>query len=172
MMGFWCSVLLLAMLSGHWDAEQALSHQRIDHIRKWLLRAFLACLAAGIALPWAQGAWKASIPVLLAAAPVFSLLFRSTMNWKRGLHQLYASPSNAYDRRALRAVRPAWAKGLVTRLFAYHEDLYWMKGGHADLLVPGRPLRVRRAAYRAWAHSAGALLVLMESLAALLLLCA
>lgn len=173
MMGFWCSVLLLAILSGHWDAEQALSHQRIDHIRKWLLRAVLTGIAAGIALPWSHGAWKGSLPVLLAAAPVFSLLFRSVMNRERGLHQLYVSPSNAYDRRALRAMRPAWLpKELVTVIFKYHQDLYWAKGEYVDLLVPGRPVRITKRTYRRWVHSAGLCLVLAESIAVLLLLSA
>lgn len=177
MIAFWSAIILLAILSGHIDAAYAEPGRKAprwyeDHWKRWALRAAIAGLAAAVALRWRDGAWADSAVTALAAAPVFSLLFRSTMSWVRGFHQLYVSPSNAYDRRALRAMRPAWAKGVVTTLFAYHQDLYFMKGAHVDLLVPGRPMRITKRSYRSWVHSAGLCLVLAESVAALLLLSA
>ena len=175
MIAFWSAIILLSILSGHIDAAYAEPGKKAprwyeDHWKRWVLRAAIAGLAAAVALRWRDGAWVGSVITALAAAPVFSLLFRSTMNWVRGYHQLYISPSNAYDRRALRAARPLWAKGSVTALFRYHQDLYWMKGAYVDMLVPGRPLRITRRSYQRWVHSAGLCLVLAESIAALLLL--
>ena len=178
MIAFWSAIILLAILSGHIDAAYAEPGRKAprwyeDHWKRWALRAAIAGLAAAVALRWRDGAWMDSAMTALAAAPAFSLLFRSTMSWVRGFHQLYVSPSNAYDQRALRVMRPAWLpKELVTVIFKYHQDLYWAKGEYVDLLVPGRPVRITKRTYRRWVHSAGLCLVLAESIAALLLLSA
>ena len=88
-------VICFAIAEAQDDAKQIARHERIDHAGQWLFRA-------GLVFMWCGGVWLAedlasAVKVGLLSAPVFSFVFRLSLNTLRGLDPRYVSESNVYD---------------------------------------------------------------------------
>ena len=81
------------------DARDIRNGKDIKHGFRWALRAAVEVGATLAVMPFGWGA----VMTTLAAAFLFSALFRFLLNTMRGRHWNYISPSNAYDRLWIRS---------------------------------------------------------------------
>jgi hypothetical protein len=81
--------VVYAIVCAHDDAEQIAQNHPVNHTEQWIVRALV------VGIPWLLlfGPLK-----VIAAAFVFSSLFRYKLNKLRGLEWWYVSESNIYDR--------------------------------------------------------------------------
>ena len=69
----------------------------IHHPVQWLIRAVVALAIVGIWWVGSEPHWTRVLFVTLACGPLFSLIFRLSLNRLRGKDWWYVSPSNLYD---------------------------------------------------------------------------
>lgn len=163
MIGIICITLVLAGCCALVDGLKAKDHKPIIHTGIiWCMRAFaliLLCLISRLGKYPIQ--WLDLAISLVAMAPLFSLVFRITMNAIRDLRWNYVSPSNWYDRLWIKWSKPGMFMGDVKKVLLFHKELYY---ADKDSLALWDRFRIGSEDYRKWVHRAGTHLSLFEAI--------
>lgn len=98
----------------------------INHKWQWLVRAGIVVAFLVLWIIFGEATWPRVALTGLAMAPLFSLVFRITLNKLRGKDWRYVSPSNWYD----------WQFLSLTRTPSYHGAAeHYMRANRAGLLA-------------------------------------